>query len=403
MIRNEYRRAFIMLRAVMPGYGGHVRLERRTLTGSMYFIITAPQGVSELAAALVGCQNGEYCAAPIGPLSRDRRGQLALAWQFDPRNIDGRPLEAYPWVAVVATGGPCALALTGNVEGSRTVDAHALERVACGLFTPASVTGETPASDLPEPKTEPVATADDGQTRGDVRIYTMTRARLRHKAAGEAQPAPPPAEALPATEPLPPTVAMPATEALPPAETLPPAEALPPTVAMPAAEALPPTPQDAAPPRSDAGPTSSVEAPDAPSDSNPEGENPQPASPTPSEPGEKCACPQPAPITAAQQLGLDITVPWPGIAESLRRLFATQSPADRAPEDGFTYVRAPMPGGSGYRESYAGLKVEEGRITNIRYALPGHATPEPPPGLEAAHWLPGEGADGFWVTEEGAL
>ena len=80
MIRNEYRRAFIMLRAVMPGYGGHVRLERRTLTGSMFFIITAPQGVSELAAALVGRQNGEYYAAPIGPLSRDRRGQLALAW-----------------------------------------------------------------------------------------------------------------------------------------------------------------------------------------------------------------------------------------------------------------------------------------------------------------------------------
>ena len=47
-----------------------------------------------------------------GPLSRDRRGQLALAWQFDPRNIAGRPLEAYPWIAVVATGGPCALALT---------------------------------------------------------------------------------------------------------------------------------------------------------------------------------------------------------------------------------------------------------------------------------------------------
>ena len=44
MNRNEYRRAFIMLRAAMPGYGGHVRLERRTLTGSMYFIITAPRG-----------------------------------------------------------------------------------------------------------------------------------------------------------------------------------------------------------------------------------------------------------------------------------------------------------------------------------------------------------------------
>ena len=44
MSRNEYRRAFIMLRAVQPGYGGHVRLERRTLTGSMYFTITAPPG-----------------------------------------------------------------------------------------------------------------------------------------------------------------------------------------------------------------------------------------------------------------------------------------------------------------------------------------------------------------------
>ena len=127
MIRNEYRRAFIMLRAVMPGYGGHVRLERRTLTGSMYFIITAPQGVGELAAALVGQQNGEYYAAPIGPLNRDRRGQLALAWQFDPRSIDGRPLEAYPWIAVVATGGPCALALTGvPLSSSRGITRSAM-------------------------------------------------------------------------------------------------------------------------------------------------------------------------------------------------------------------------------------------------------------------------------------
>ena len=111
----------------------------------------------------------------------------------------------------------------------------------------------------------------------------------------------------------------------------------------------------------------------------------------------------PAPLTAAQQLGLDITVPWPGVAESLRRLFATQVPADHGPEDGFTYVRAPMPDGSGYRESYAGLKVENGRITGIRCALPGHASPEPPPGLDAARWLPGVGAGGFWVTGEEAL
>ena len=64
MNRNEYRRAFIMLRAAMPGYGGHVRLERRTLTGSMYFIITAPQGVSELSAALVGQRDGAGASWP---------------------------------------------------------------------------------------------------------------------------------------------------------------------------------------------------------------------------------------------------------------------------------------------------------------------------------------------------
>lgn len=37
MIRNDYRRALIMLRALEKGYSGHVRLERRTLRGNMQF------------------------------------------------------------------------------------------------------------------------------------------------------------------------------------------------------------------------------------------------------------------------------------------------------------------------------------------------------------------------------
>ena len=44
MIRNDYRRALIMLRALEKGYSGHVRLERRTLRGNMPFSITAPSG-----------------------------------------------------------------------------------------------------------------------------------------------------------------------------------------------------------------------------------------------------------------------------------------------------------------------------------------------------------------------
>ena len=114
MNRNEYRRAFIMLRPALQGYGGHARLERRTLTASLYFIVSAPQDAGTLTAALAGQRDGTYYAAGIGQLSRDRRGQLTLAYSFDPRAIDGRPLEAYAWVVVARADG--AVALTGGKE-----------------------------------------------------------------------------------------------------------------------------------------------------------------------------------------------------------------------------------------------------------------------------------------------
>ena len=397
MNRNEYRRAFIMLRAAMPGYGGHVRLERRTLTGSMYFIITAPQGVGELSAALVGQRDGAYYAAPIGPLSRDRRGQLALAWTFDPRAIDGRPLEAYAWVAMVATGGPCALALTGNVEGSRPVDARALEAAACALFAPAEA---PPAADLPDPAQE---------TRGDVKVYTLTRSRLPRPTDRSAEETPPqpdpspadpapgaPADLSPVTQPIAPTdispESQPAAPAGTPSESQPAAPAVTPSESQLAAPAItPPATQPTnlgAQPAAPAG-LSPTAHPSTPADISPEA---QPSTPE-SQPA--------APVSAAKRLGLDITAPWPGAAEALRRLFATQAPAADAPSDGFTYVAAPMPAGSGYPYSLAGLKVSDGRIAAIRYALPARRAPEPPAGLESSQWLPGDGESGFWVTEEG--
>ena len=63
MIRNDYRRALIMLRALEKGYSGHVRLERRTLRGNMQFSITAPSG-GELHAAILARKSGTY-AAPL--------------------------------------------------------------------------------------------------------------------------------------------------------------------------------------------------------------------------------------------------------------------------------------------------------------------------------------------------
>ena len=419
MIRNEYRRAFIMLRAVMPGYGGHIRLERRTLTGSMYFIITAPQGVSELSAALIGQREGVYYAAPIGPLGRDRRGQLTLAWQFDPRSIEGRPLEAYPWVAVVATGGPCALALTGNVEGSRTMDSQALERAACTLFAPPRI----PAADLPQRESEPGApepeapavppTASDAQTQGDVRVYTPTRARLRRESKPDDQartPQPAQAEARPSaprTDGVQPQDAAPQTTesqcqpATPRPDGVQPQDTAPQTTES---QCQPATPradgeQPSAPPPTDAQPPSRTPETD---DAGPAAPS---ATPQTCDAGPQSAMPrgaqaQPSGITAAKQLGLDITAPWPDVVEPLRRRFATQPPADDAPADGYCYVRMPMPEASGYPESLAGLKVENGQIAAVRYALPGRRAPEPPAGLEAWRWLPTLGEAGFWVVDE---
>ena len=184
MVRNEYRRAYIMLRAARQGYGGHVRLERRTLTGSMFFTVTAPQSSGALSAALAGQRNGEYYAAPVGTLSRDRRGQLSLAWQFDPRGIDARPLEAYAWVVVATADAPCVVVLTGNVEGSREMDPVALSRAVCALFAPAP----EPAADIPEARPvaaasrpphqiKPPLRATSGSTPGPGRVRAGRRAR----------------------------------------------------------------------------------------------------------------------------------------------------------------------------------------------------------------------------------
>lgn len=347
MNRNDYRRAFIMLRALQPGYGGHVRLEKRTLTGSMYFIISAPQADQALHAALAGQHGGAYYATDLGPLTRDGRGQLTLAWSFDPRAIDGRPLEAYAWVVIARTGGPCAMVLIGNVDGSRAMDAAALGRAVEALYAPQ----QPPANDLPEPDqanveapdidrcavpqapAEPEAQAQPAPPppAEDIRIYTSTRARQAMEAADE------PAEAVhQAAESVEETV-----EVM--AETVEAAE------------------------------TSAAQAPAAEADAA-------------------------EAVTAARRLGLDITKPWPGGAQSLRRLFATQPPAEATPGGGYTYVRAPMPEQSGCEGCLVGLTAKDGKITGIRYALPGRYAPEPPAGLEGYAWT-GDGGEGYWVLD----
>ena len=114
MMRNDYRRALILLRGNAPGYSGHVRLERRTLMGSMYFLIQATSDCPVLRAALVGRGKDAYYACALGELRRDGRGQAALSYSFDPRNVCGRELEQYQLIAITcAEGEGCAIVLYG--------------------------------------------------------------------------------------------------------------------------------------------------------------------------------------------------------------------------------------------------------------------------------------------------
>ena len=155
MVRNEYRRALIMLRAVEQGYTGHVRLERRTLMGTMSFVITAPSNGASLVAALVGKSRENYFAAKLGELRRDSRGQATLQTSFDPRNIAGHELEEYQLVVVMAIAeGKCDLVLTGNVSGSTQVDWGSVRRAACALGTNQGNVSTDQCEGIIQPRTE---------------------------------------------------------------------------------------------------------------------------------------------------------------------------------------------------------------------------------------------------------
>lgn len=394
MIRNDYRRAFIMLRPALPGYGGHARLERRTATGSLYVVVTAPEDAAAPEAALTGRRNGEYYAAALGPLRRDRRGQWTLAVPFDPRNIGGRPLEAYNWLTIVraaggaqATGGTstsggthtmggCAVALNGNLEGSCELDAAALAQAVCALYA----APETPAADLPSPG-EPDPVAPEPAPEADMQ---------------ETEPAP---EANMQEPESAPETNIQETEAAPEVNPRTPESA--PEAGAPQAEASPP--EDAGDVkiyvRSKARVYTAMAGPerrDPPAAEPSAATGSEAAAPAGSsaEPEAAPAAESDPPQSAAAALGLDASSPWTGALEPLRRLFAENPPAEDAPQDGYTYVRAPMPAGSGFDACYIGLRATGGAADGLRYAIPGASAAEPPAGMDGYAW-----SRGFWIID----
>lgn len=120
MMKNEYRRALILLRGSAQGCSGHVRLERRTIMGSMCFQVQTPTEYTSLRAALAGRDRRGYYACKLGELRRDGRGQAVLKCDFDPRNLCGRTLEQYQLIVVCDEAGE--ILLLGNVCGHAEMD-----------------------------------------------------------------------------------------------------------------------------------------------------------------------------------------------------------------------------------------------------------------------------------------
>ena len=159
MMRNDYRRALILLRSNAEGCSGHVRLERRTLMGSMYFLLQAPPDAPAMRALLAGRSREDYYACEIGSLQGGNRGQSTLTWNFDPRNICGRELEQYQLLLIVGEGG-CNILLHGNICGHAELNWDRVRRAVCDLYGEGAAPGEAmPETEAPVAAEEPKADA----------------------------------------------------------------------------------------------------------------------------------------------------------------------------------------------------------------------------------------------------
>ncbi|MEE1199471.1 MAG: hypothetical protein U0L09_02355 [Christensenellales bacterium] len=346
MIRNDYRRSLILLRNQEPGFSGHVRLERRTLLGSMFFSVkSATEG--RLCATLIRRdREGTYFAVRLGNLKRDSRGMASMVYSFDPRNIDGRTLEEYILIAVVLVDAEnCNLVLTGNLNGSREVSWPNVRAAACSVCD----CGRAPDSARPYP--QPRSQQDELDDRN-----AQEQTGFQNEDAGkdrslEADGSNNGADGVADVEEQPQELAKDATF---PMETM--AASL---------EAAAEAPVD------DAAVLQIAEAPSASSGVW-------------------------SPAAAGEALGIDLSVPWPGVSEQLRELFCSQPALDLMLNDGYIYVRGEMPEGTGYEYVGIGVRVEDGIPFSVSYALPSRFSVEPPPGLEEYRWQ-GGAADGWWT------
>ena len=327
MIRNDYRRALIMLRPVTPsrGMSGHVRLERRTLTGTMRFTVSGADSGDTLNALLMACAGDRVTVYPLGTLGMDSRGQSGMTATFDPRNLNGKDLNDYTLVALVRTGtGAPELLMTGMVNGSREVNWAQVNQAAVAPF-------------------QKGVRAASSQAQGDA-------------AYGEE-------EVLPVFEPM----RRKAPEVTPVEEEVIVEEA--PIEEEVIVEEVP------------------IEEEAIVEEAPVEEEAIVEEAPIKKKVIVEEAPPE---QTAAELLLLDEQVEWPKSIASLRVLFFTSAPITTFQLEDFVFVEAPLPSDEGTEGICAiGLRAVDGTPVSVCYALPGAFALEPPPGLEGYQYAGG--------------
>ena len=459
MLRNDYRRVLIMLRSLRAGIAGYVRLERRTLIGTMQFTVTGAREDELLYALLLYQVNGLWYAQPIGQLGPARYGQSGLVYRFDPRSIEGRALEDYTLVAVASLeDGVCDLVLAGFLNGSREVDWPQVRQAVCQSLATTS-TSDRPLVDQGAP-IPPICTPDCCQICPDGGAVSLPLTPDRPVVDGGAVSLPltpdrpvvdggavslpltpdrPVVDGGAASLPLTPdrpvvdggAVTLPLADGESPeangraadtqdgesdaaenAATVPTFSSEPRTVSE-SSESAAQTPQtadttettDSAPPQSaaqmpqtaDNAETTDSAAPDA---------TPADEFDTPARDGARPdAFDTPARLNigddcengcAAAELDTDSDQPWPACIEPLRRLYRTRASCRPFDAEGFVLIKAPIAPETGLDHCIAGLSCAGGRPDRVLYGIPARYTPEPPPGLEGYAWR-GDTGGGYWV------
>lgn len=401
MLRNDYRRAMIMLRGLEKGMGGFIRLERRTLMGSMQFTVSgSPQGMM-LNAVMLSRKGGQWSVAPLGTMRRDSRGQAGLTWSFDPRNIQGKTLEDYDVVAVVNMNGErCRLLLIGFVNSAKEVDVEqvrmAIERT-LGARTARAASGVQTEAASPQPSAEAAEdTGDSAQTTESAAGQTAEA----EDSAEYADDLPQQADAQQQTDED--TLSCCCDEAQEPQTE----EAQQSESAVESVESTAQTQEageDTVTCCCDQAELGELDVPAQEENSQSEGiisdEQAQAllmAADNASDFDEDLEVPAQEVQTTGGQQEVDTDATWPESVEPLRSLFKTEKRIYPFPSR-FIFIRAALPAETGLDYCAVGIRCQNGLPYLVCYALPARFEIEPPPGLEGYSWK-GDTRHGWWVT-----